>query len=81
MRYAIQIIFSIYSFILLLRIISSWIPSMETIYGFRYLVYYTDPYLNLFRKIIPSFQGIDFSPILAFFTLRVVEKILLRFIA
>lgn len=65
---------------LLLRIISSWLPSMETIYGFRFLMYYTDPYLNLFRKIIPSFQGIDFSPILAFFALRIVEKVLLRFI-
>lgn len=80
MRYAIQVIFSIYSFMLLLRILSSWVPSMESIYGFQYLMYYTDPYLNLFRKIIPPLGGIDFSPILAFFTLSIVKQVLLRFI-
>ncbi len=33
----------------------------------------TDPYLNLFRGIIPPIFGLDFSPILAFVTLNLLQ--------
>jgi uncharacterized protein YggT (Ycf19 family) len=37
----------------------------------------TDPYLNIFRKIIPPLGGVlDFSPILGFLTLQFMESIL-----
>jgi YggT family protein len=35
----------------------------------------TDPYLNIFRNIIPSLGGIDFSPILAIILLQVVDSV------
>jgi YggT family protein len=34
----------------------------------------TDPYLNLFRSIIPPLGGIDLSPILAFLLLSFVRQ-------
>jgi YggT family protein len=34
-----------------------------------------EPFLRLFRRIIPAFGGIDFSPLLAIFTLQIVNSI------
>jgi YggT family protein len=34
----------------------------------------TDPYLNLFRGLIPPLGGLDLSPIVAFFTLNVLSS-------
>jgi YggT family protein len=46
-----------------------------------FLCYLTDGYLNLFRKIIPPFGGIDFSPIAACFALYIINIVLVRAIA
>ena len=35
----------------------------------------SEPYLRLFRRLLPSFGGFDFSPIIAFFVLRIVAAI------
>jgi YggT family protein len=35
-----------------------------------------EPFLRLFRRVIPAFGGIDFSPILAIFTLQIVNSLL-----
>jgi YggT family protein len=34
-----------------------------------------EPLLRLFRRVIPAFGGIDFSPILAIFTLQIVNSV------
>jgi YggT family protein len=34
-----------------------------------------EPFLRLFRRVIPAFGGIDFSPILAIFTLQIVNSV------
>jgi YggT family protein len=34
-----------------------------------------EPFLRVFRRLIPSFGGIDFSPILAIVTLQIVNRI------
>jgi YggT family protein len=33
----------------------------------------TDPYLNIFRNIIPPLGGLDFSPILAILLLQLLQ--------
>ncbi|MER3588393.1 MAG: hypothetical protein C4322_09720, partial [Mastigocladus sp. ERB_26_1] len=38
----------------------------------------TDPYLNIFRNIIPPLGGIDFSPILAFLVLNIIGSLLVQ---
>jgi uncharacterized protein YggT (Ycf19 family) len=35
-----------------------------------------DPFLRIFRRVIPAFGGIDFSPILAIFTLQIVNGVI-----
>jgi YggT family protein len=37
-----------------------------------------EPFLRIFRRLIPSFGGFDFSPILAIFTLGIVNTILVQ---
>jgi uncharacterized protein YggT (Ycf19 family) len=37
-----------------------------------------EPYLRLFRRIVPVFGGFDFSPILAIFTLAIFNRIVVE---
>lgn len=38
------------------------------------------PYLNLFRKIIPSTMGVDFSPVIAIIVLNLARRLLVSII-
>eukprot|EP00804_Cyclotella_cryptica_P004951 CCRYP_014082-RA/>CCRYP_014082-RA protein AED:0.05 eAED:0.04 QI:0/1/0.66/1/0.5/0.33/3/432/221 len=65
---------AIYNSVITARILLSWFPQAQGI-GFLQPVYQiTDPYLNLFRGIIPPIFGLDFSPILAFVTLNLLQS-------
>jgi YggT family protein len=67
----------IYSFLLIARVLLTWFPQIEwSSQPFAALSQITDPYLNLFRNIIPPLGGIDLSPILAFITLNIVSGLL-----
>ncbi len=37
-----------------------------------------EPFLRIFRRVLPSFGGLDFSPILAIFTLQIVNSIVVN---
>ncbi|MEM9137965.1 MAG: YggT family protein [Cyanobacteria bacterium P01_F01_bin.42] len=68
---------NIYLILLLIRVLLTWFPSVD--WGrppFSILSQLTDPYLNLFRSLIPSIGGIDLSPLLAFFALQIVAGLL-----
>jgi YggT family protein len=68
---------SIYLVLLIIRILLSWFPNLDWSNPIlSTLSQLTDPYLNLFRSIIPPLGGIDFSPILAFIVLNVVSQAL-----
>lgn len=75
--YVIHLFFSVYTILILVRIVGSWFPSFAHTTFMRFVSYYTDPYLNFFRRIIPPIGGVlDLSPILAFFVLRILESII-----
>lgn len=38
----------------------------------------SEPFLRPFRRVIPSVGGFDFSPILAFFVLRIVAAVVVN---
>lgn len=73
----VDLLFQIYMVMLIVRILSSWFPEAQRYRFIQYLTYYTDPYLNLFRKIIPPLGIFDLSPIVAFFVLQIVHNLLL----
>jgi YggT family protein len=37
-----------------------------------------DPYLRIFRRVLPSFGGIDFSPLIAIIVLGLVNEIVVQ---
>jgi YggT family protein len=70
----------LYGLVLLAYIITSWLrlpysPTLNRIQRFLYDV--CEPYLRLFRRLLPSAGGIDFSPILAFIALSVIDRLLI----
>ena len=81
LAYIINILFTSYTVLLFIRIISSWFPAWKNLHFFRFVSFYTDPYLNIFRRLLPPLGGVlDLSPILAFFALRILEMLILNVI-
>lgn len=73
----VPILFQVYSIMLFVRILSSWLPQLQDYKAMQFVRFYTDPYLNVFRRIIPPLGMIDISPIIAFLCLSFIEKILM----
>jgi YggT family protein len=68
----------IYVALMIIRVLLSWFPNINWYDPpFSILSQLTDPYLNLFRSIIPPLGGIDFSPMIAFFVLQFGSQILI----
>jgi YggT family protein len=79
--YVVRLAFSVYTILILIRIVGSWFPKFSQSTFMRFIAYYTDPYLNLFRRLIPPIGGVlDLSPMLAFFSLQIVETLVLKFL-
>lgn len=75
----IQYLFFTYMTMIAIRIIASWFPSARKYHWLYWLSRCTDPYLNLFRRIIPPIGGVlDLSPMLAYFSLQLLEFLILR---
>ena len=67
---------SVYLFVLFIRVLVSWFPNMAGNPVIGGVASITDPYLNIFRGVIPPIGGIDLSAILAFITLNLLESLL-----
>jgi YggT family protein len=72
--------FSIYLALLLVRILLSWFPNVDwsnpILAGISQL---TDPYLDIFRSIIPPIGGIDLSAILAIFVVQILQSVITNY--
>ena len=65
---------SIYFLLLIVRILLSWFPNIDWSNPvFSTISQLTDPYLNIFRSIIPPIGGLDLSAILAIFALQFIS--------
>jgi len=65
-----------YIILLTLRVYSSWFPNINSYdQPFYSLGKMTDPYLRLFRGIIPPLIGFDISPLLGFLFLTTLIDI------
>ncbi|HRJ44996.1 MAG: YggT family protein [Caldilineaceae bacterium] len=69
----------IYTFVLLIRILMSWIPNLDPHNPIvRMLHQVTDPVLEPARRLIPAIGMIDISPIVVFIALSVIRDLLVR---
>ena len=67
----------IFSVLLLIRVLLTWFPSIDMSNGpLSALCSLTDPYLNIFRGIIPPIGGFDISSLLAFLLLNVIQNLI-----
>ena len=76
-------LFLVYLVLIFIRVLLSWVPRLpynpylRAVVGFVHEV--TDPYLNIFRRVIPPLGGrgfgLDLSPILGIILLIIVQGI------
>ncbi|MDD4527015.1 MAG: YggT family protein [Candidatus Margulisbacteria bacterium] len=74
----ISFLFEAYKIILVIRIVLTWMPHNRNHFIIEKIYNLTDPYLNIFRSLNINFGGIDFSPIVAFFVLSFIQRLLLQ---
>ncbi|KAG1674289.1 hypothetical protein FOA52_013478 [Chlamydomonas sp. UWO 241] len=69
----------IYSVLLTLRVLLTWFRNISwSSEPFNTIKQFTDPFLSMFRGIIPPIGGIDLSIMLGFFLISFVSKMLKR---
>jgi len=75
----IQNAFQFYTYLILARVILSWIDHNPYNQYIQILYKATEPVLEPFRNMLSSFRmGIDISPIIALFALNFVKNLLIR---
>jgi YggT family protein len=68
----------IFAFILLSWIRLPYSPTLSRIQRFLYDV--CDPYLRLFRRVLPPLGPLDLSPIVGIFVLVIVQRVLVALV-
>ena len=79
---AINNLFYFYYILIIIRIFLSWIPSIDwEQQPFTWIRSVVDPFLNIFRGIIPPIGMLDISPIVAIILLQFIQVIVVRLVA
>lgn len=75
-------LFDVYTMLIVVWCVMSWIPrGNSTVDSIREaLGVLVEPWINVFRRIIPPLGGIDFSPIVAIFALELLERLIVAII-
>ncbi len=76
----INVFIALYGLVILAYIITSWLrlpysPTLNRIQRFLYDV--CEPYLRLFRRVLPAMGAIDFSPMVALIALGLIDRLLI----
>lgn len=82
-------LFLVYIILILIRVLMSWIPRMPYNPALRTVLDFvsqtTDPYLNLFRRILPPIGGgglgLDLSPMIGIVVLYVLRTLVVGLIS
>lgn len=77
---AVNFLFQVYTLMLFARILASWIPQANEYRVMQFVGYYTDPYLNVFRRFVPPLGMFDLSPIVAFLCLSFIQNLVMNFL-
>jgi YggT family protein len=73
--FVLRLAFELYSMALLARILFEWIRVPYSSRVMRFLWDITEPLLAPIRSVLPTFGGLDFSPLIAFFLLSLVQRL------
>ncbi len=77
----VTVFITIYTIVLLAYVVMSWLrlpysPWLNRIQRFLYDV--AEPYLRLFRRVLPSMGPLDLSPMIGIIALWLIEQVLIR---
>ncbi|MDA0745039.1 MAG: YggT family protein [bacterium] len=67
----------LYSWVLIVRILMSWFNPNPDNQIVQILYRVTEPVLAPVRNILPAMGGFDLSPLLVFFAIRMLQRVLL----
>lgn len=73
----VDIAFQLYIWLIIIRVVLSWIKHNPYQPIIRFVYEVTEPYLRLFRGIIPPIGMIDISPLIAFLVLNIAQRFVL----
>ena len=73
----VSLLFYFYYILIIIRIFLTWIPNIDwDQQPFQWVRSITDPFLNIFRGIIPPIGGmLDISPIVAILLLQILQGV------
>lgn len=82
-------LFLVYIVLILIRVLMSWVPRMPYNPVLRKVLDFvtetTDPYLNLFRRVLPPIGGggfaLDLSPVIGLVVLFILQGVVVGLIA
>ena len=73
----VSVFFDVYILLILAYVLTSWIRMPYALHRVqRFLDDVCEPYIRIFRRVLPSFGPLDLSPIVAIITLVVVQRVL-----
>jgi uncharacterized protein YggT (Ycf19 family) len=77
----VTVFITVYTVVLLAYVVMSWLrlpysPWLNRIQRFLYDV--SEPYLRLFRRVLPSMGPLDLSPMIGIIALWLIEQVLVR---
>lgn len=67
----------IYSYLILGRVLLSWFIQDPANNIYRFFLSLTEPVLGPLRRILPAMGGWDLSPIVAFFAIDIITRLLI----
>ena len=79
-----SLLITAYTLVIFVRILFTWLPSVPSGIGFTVFTWtrrLTDPYLDVFRGIVPTMGGLDLSPLIAILVLQFGGRFLVGLIA
>ena len=76
----VNVFVTVYTLVIFVYILTSWLrlpysPWLNRIQRFLYDV--SEPYLRLFRRLLPSFGPLDLSPMIAIIVLWLFDRVLI----
>jgi len=75
-----NITFNAFYLLILARIILSWFPNVSKNKIGRFITEITEPILKPIRNILPKMGMVDFSPIVAFLILEILQGFLKKYL-
>ena len=74
---AISKLFELYFILIIVRCFLSFFPKVDMYkQPVKFLRDVTDPYLDIFKRVIPPLNGLDFSPIVACIALEILRVVI-----